>query len=223
MPIEQPRTLRIVAETGGTPGVYELALDPGSSSLRTAIRVAGLAEAAGFDLLFVPDLLRFGARGAIGAREPLLYVAALSQVTQHIGLKAVAYALDIRARLAKFGRAPDSVRILPGASVVLGDTPEDARERAEWVRRERMNGPRALAFFEQYWGTDLSGYDPEGPLPDIEPSTAELDPSRGTVSIERRTGKLELIAKWRDMAEEGHLSMRQLAQQVAPSHTALPC
>ncbi len=134
--------------------------------------------------------------------------------------KAVAYALDMRARLAKFGRSPDSVRILPGASVVLGDTPEDARERAEWMRRERMNGPRALAFFEQYWGIDLSGYDPDGPLPDIEPSADELDPSRGTISIERRTGKLALIAKWRDLAAERGLSMRQLAEEVAPAHTA---
>ena len=88
MPAERPRTLRIVTGAGGTPGVYELALDPARSTLDSAIRVAGLAEAAGFDFLFVPDLLRFGAQGAIGAQEPLLYVAALSQVTRHIGLIA---------------------------------------------------------------------------------------------------------------------------------------
>jgi alkanesulfonate monooxygenase SsuD/methylene tetrahydromethanopterin reductase-like flavin-dependent oxidoreductase (luciferase family) len=43
------------------------------------------------------------------------------------------------------------VRILPGAAVILGDTPEEAMERA--------------------------------------------DPSRGTIPIERRTGKLALIAQ----------------------------
>ncbi|GAA2056596.1 LLM class flavin-dependent oxidoreductase [Catenulispora yoronensis] len=72
----------------GKPGVYELALDPGRSTLDSAVRVAGLAEAAGFDALFVPDLLRFGAQGTIGAQEPLLTVAALSQVTRDIGLIA---------------------------------------------------------------------------------------------------------------------------------------
>ena len=85
---QRHRTLRTVTGAGGRPGVYELALDPERSTLDTAIRVAGLAEAAGFDALFVPDLLRFGAQGAIGAQEPLLYVAALSQVTRDIGLIA---------------------------------------------------------------------------------------------------------------------------------------
>ena len=88
MTAKRPRTLRTVTGTGGHPGVYELALDPSRSTLDTAVRVAALAEAAGFDALFVPDLLRFGAQGAIGAQEPLLYVAALSQVTRHIGLIA---------------------------------------------------------------------------------------------------------------------------------------
>jgi FMN-dependent oxidoreductase (nitrilotriacetate monooxygenase family) len=134
--------------------------------------------------------------------------------------KAVAYATDVRARLSRYGRSIDSLRILPGASVVLGDTPQEAKERAEWVRRERITGPRALAFFEQYWGTDLSAYDPDGPLPDIEPTEGELDPSRGTISIDRRTGKLELIRQWRDLAEERGLSIRQLALEVSPGHSS---
>ena len=84
----QPRTLKTVTGVGGGPGVYDLAVDPERSTLDTAIRVAALAEDAGFDALFVPDLLRFGGQGAIGAQEPLLFVAALSQVTKHIGLIA---------------------------------------------------------------------------------------------------------------------------------------
>lgn len=132
--------------------------------------------------------------------------------------KAVAYKLDLSSRLARQGRSPDSLRILPGASVVLGDTPAEAKERAAWVRRERVTGPRAIAFFEQYWGADLSGYDPDGPLPEIEPSEDELDPSRGTISIERRSGKAALIQKWRDLAAERNLSIRQLALEVSPGH-----
>ena len=84
----RPRTLKTVTGAGGGPGVYDLALDPDRSTLDTAIRVAALAEEAGFDALFVPDLLRFGGQGAIGAQEPLLFVAALSQVTKRIGLIA---------------------------------------------------------------------------------------------------------------------------------------
>jgi FMN-dependent oxidoreductase (nitrilotriacetate monooxygenase family) len=132
---------------------------------------------------------------------------------------ALAYARDIRARLARYGRSPQSVRILPGASVVLGDTPAEAQERARWVRREQISAPRAIAFLEQYWGTDLSGYDPDGPLPGIEPSQDELDPSRGTIPLERRTGKLALIQQWRDLAEQRNLSIRELVLEVSPAHS----
>jgi len=134
--------------------------------------------------------------------------------------KAVAYARDLRARLARNGRSADSLRILPGASVVLGATPQEAADKARWVREEQMSPARALAFFEQYWGTDLSGYDPDGPLPDIEPVDGELDPSRGTIPIELRTGKLARIAEWRERSEREGLSIVALAREVAPGHPA---
>ena len=133
--------------------------------------------------------------------------------------KAVVYAADLRARLARYGRTPDSLRILPGASLVLGDTAAEAEEKARWVRGEQVSGPRAIAFLEQYWGTDLSGYDPDGPLPDIEPSEDELDPSRGTLMIDHRSGKLERIRKWRELSEEQGLSIRQLVLEVSPAHS----
>ncbi|MEV4510810.1 LLM class flavin-dependent oxidoreductase [Dactylosporangium sp. NPDC049525] len=132
--------------------------------------------------------------------------------------KAVAYAADLRARLARHGRSADSLRILPGASVVLGDTLDEARERARWITREQTTGPRAIAFLEQYWGKDLSGYDPDGPLPDIDPADGELDPSRGTIPIELRTGKLERIAGWRALAFDRGLSIRDLVIEVTPRH-----
>jgi alkanesulfonate monooxygenase SsuD/methylene tetrahydromethanopterin reductase-like flavin-dependent oxidoreductase (luciferase family) len=134
--------------------------------------------------------------------------------------EALTYAQDLRTRLARHGRSPDSVRILPGASVVVGDTPAEAEEKARWVRGEQVNGPRALAYLEQYWGTDLSAYDPDGPLPDIEPTEDELDPSRGTIAIERRSGKLELIQSWRDLAAERGLSIRQLVLEVSGGHAS---
>jgi alkanesulfonate monooxygenase SsuD/methylene tetrahydromethanopterin reductase-like flavin-dependent oxidoreductase (luciferase family) len=130
--------------------------------------------------------------------------------------KAVAYAEDLRARLARHGRPADAVRILPGATVVLGDTPADAAERAEDIRRRQITPQRALAFLEQYWGQDLSAYDPHGPLPDIEPAEGELDPSRGTISIEDRTGKLDRVRRWRELAEAKNLSIHQLVLEVQP-------
>ena len=50
------------------------------------------------------------------------------------------------------------------------------------------------------------------------PSADELDPSRGTIAIERRTGKLELIQSWRGLAAERGLSIRQLVLEVSGGH-----
>ncbi|MFC5744311.1 NtaA/DmoA family FMN-dependent monooxygenase [Actinomadura rugatobispora] len=133
--------------------------------------------------------------------------------------KAAAYAADLRERLVRHGRPVDAVRILPGAGVILGDTPGEAEEKARWVRDEQMSPVRAIAFFEQYWGTDLSGYDPHGPLPGIDPVEGELDPSRGTIPIELRTGKFRTIARWRELSEERGLSLLELAREVAPRHS----
>lgn len=63
-------------------------MDPARSTLDTAITVAKIAEDHKFDALFAADLLSFGAQGAIGAQEPLIYLSALSAVTSHVGLIA---------------------------------------------------------------------------------------------------------------------------------------
>jgi alkanesulfonate monooxygenase SsuD/methylene tetrahydromethanopterin reductase-like flavin-dependent oxidoreductase (luciferase family) len=179
------------------------------------------------------DLVRLRAHGTVRAR-PVLFQAGDSPggrdlAARHADVvfsantdydKAVAYAKDLRARLATYGRSADAVRILPGASVILGDTPADAEEKARWIRREQTTGPRAIAFLEQFWGKDLSGYDPDGPLPDLDPVDGELDPSRGTLPIEWRTGKLARIAAWRELAAERGLSIRDLVTEVQPRHRA---
>ncbi|WP_238015849.1 LLM class flavin-dependent oxidoreductase [Dactylosporangium sp. AC04546] len=180
------------------------------------------------------DVISLRARGTVPGTRPVIFQAGDSPggrdlAARHADVvfsantdydKAVEYAADLRRRLASYGRPPDAVRILPGASVVLGDTPAEASEKARWIRREQTTGPRAIAFLEQYWGKDLAGYDPDGPLPDVEPAEGELDPSRGTIPIELRTGKLERVRQWREQAAANGWSIRDLVIEVTPNHTA---
>nr|WP_234974517.1 NtaA/DmoA family FMN-dependent monooxygenase [Williamsia sterculiae] len=77
-----------ITGAGGRPGTYDLAIDPTRSTLDTALTVARRAEAARIDALFTADLLTFGAQGEIGSQEPMIFVAALSQMTEHVGLVA---------------------------------------------------------------------------------------------------------------------------------------
>ncbi|WP_280407275.1 NtaA/DmoA family FMN-dependent monooxygenase [Nocardia brasiliensis] len=80
--------MKIVTGVSGSPDVYDAAVNPAQSTVASAIEIAKLAEANRFDALFAADLLSFGAQGAIGAQEPLIFLAALSAVTSHVGLIA---------------------------------------------------------------------------------------------------------------------------------------
>ncbi|MEU6376160.1 NtaA/DmoA family FMN-dependent monooxygenase [Streptomyces sp. NPDC046909] len=82
-----------------------------------------------------------------------------------------AFYADVKGRLAKYGRTPEDLKIMPGVSVVLGDTAAEAQEKAAEIRRQQTSPQTAILTLEQIWGVDLSGYDPDGPLPEIDPVT----------------------------------------------------
>ncbi|MBP8538030.1 NtaA/DmoA family FMN-dependent monooxygenase [Streptomyces sp. MK37H] len=116
-----------------------------------------------------------------------------------------AFYADVKRRLARYGRAPGELKIMPGVTLVLGDTPADAREKAAEIRRQQVSPQTAILTLEQIWGVDLSGYDPDGPLPDIDP-----DPESQLVQGRVRHGDpLAVAAKWRALSEEKGLSIRQ--------------
>ncbi|NKY88580.1 NtaA/DmoA family FMN-dependent monooxygenase [Nocardia veterana] len=85
---QRRRPLKIVTGVSGSPKIYDAAIDPRRSTLDEALAVAKLAEEHHFDALFAADLLSFGAQGAIGAQEPLIFLSALASVTRHVGLIA---------------------------------------------------------------------------------------------------------------------------------------
>ncbi len=77
----------------------------------------------------------------------------------------------MKGRLAAHGREEDSLKILPAATFVLGDTADEARERSREIALAQVRPQTAITYLEQIWNRDLSGYDPDGPLPDVEPDT----------------------------------------------------
>ncbi|MGN6409101.1 MAG: NtaA/DmoA family FMN-dependent monooxygenase [Curtobacterium sp.] len=139
---------------------------------------------------------------------------------------AKSYYDDITARLERFGRSKDELHILPASTFVLGDTAQDAAERAQAIQRAQVSPATAIAFLEQVWNRDLSGYDVDGPLPEVEP---DLDGAAITRGRARHTRDVPaLVRSWRDRAEAEHLSIRELVIAVStrggfvgtPSHIA---
>jgi alkanesulfonate monooxygenase len=104
---------------------------------------------------------------------------------------------DIKGRMARLGRDPDHLKILPGAFVVVGDSLDEAQEK-----RARLDSlvhyDSAIASLSIALGTDASRFDPDAPLPEIPESNAS------------RSGRERAIA----LAKREGLTVRQLAQRL---------
>jgi alkanesulfonate monooxygenase SsuD/methylene tetrahydromethanopterin reductase-like flavin-dependent oxidoreductase (luciferase family) len=119
-----------------------------------------------------------------------------------------AFYQDLKGRMPRYGRRPEEITILPATTFALGDTEAEARENAERVRREQVSPQTAIAFLEQVWGRDLSAYDPDGPLPDVEPDPGATI-TRGRVRHEK--DPVAVATAWRELAAaKGGLSIREL-------------
>ncbi len=125
-----------------------------------------------------------------------------------------AFYADVKRRLAKYGRSPSELLILPAATFVLADTDAEAAEVAAEVRRQQVSGATAIAFLEQLWNRDLSGYDPDGPLPEIDPDPGEHTIARGRASVRMHRDPVATAREWRARAEAGNLSIRELIIEV---------
>ncbi|GAB2926089.1 NtaA/DmoA family FMN-dependent monooxygenase [Nonomuraea fastidiosa] len=125
------------------------------------------------------------------------------------------FSADVKGRMAKYGREPHQLKIMPGVTYALGDTEEEAAENAAAIRRQQVSPQTAIAFLEQVWGRDMSACDPEGPLPDVEPDLSE-GVSRGRVPIKDRAA---VAAKWRALAAEKKLTIRELVIEVTGRQT----
>ena len=125
--------------------------------------------------------------------------------------------VDAKARLAKYGRSRDELKILPAVSFELGDTPEEAAEKAHAVRRQQVSPQTAILLLEQLWNRDLSAYDAEGPLPEIDPDVSSTSIIQGRAPMFR--DPLKTAAQWREIAEAKGLSIRELIIEVTGRQT----
>lgn len=125
--------------------------------------------------------------------------------------------VDCKRRLAAYDRAPESLKILPAVSYVLGDNAADAAEKAHVIRRQQVSPQTAIQMLELLWNRDLSAYDAEGPLPDVDPDVEDTAFLQGRVRM--YPDPLGTAKKWREIAEAKKLSIRELIIQMTGGQT----
>jgi alkanesulfonate monooxygenase len=113
---------------------------------------------------------------------------------------ARAYYSDVKERVARHGREPDQVKIMPGCGVMVGRTDEEAEEKFDRLQKliHPQVGVRQLSNYVNY---DLSKFPVDGPLPPIP--TNEISNSRVDLLVE--------------MAKRDNLTIRQLYEAISGS------
>jgi FMN-dependent oxidoreductase (nitrilotriacetate monooxygenase family) len=104
---------------------------------------------------------------------------------------------DVKGRMARLGRNPEHLKILPACFVVVGETESEAREKRALLD-SLVHSDSAIASLSIALGHDVSRFNLDGPLPDI-PESNQSKTARQRV--------LELAAREK-------LSVRQLAQRL---------
>lgn len=104
---------------------------------------------------------------------------------------------DVKGRMARIGRDPDHLKILPGAFVVVGDTVEEAR-RIRAHLDSLVHEQSAIASLSVALGVDASRFNLDGFLPPIPPTNAS------------RSTQERVLA----LADREQLTVRQLAQRL---------
>lgn len=79
--------------------------------------------------------------------------------------EAQAFYTDVKGRMAKYGRRPEQLLVLPGISPVIGRTEEEAR--AKWAELQALIHPSVgLNVLQPFWPhDDLSRWDLDAPPP----------------------------------------------------------
>jgi alkanesulfonate monooxygenase len=121
---------------------------------------------------------------------------------QHTLEGAQAFYRDLKGRMAKYGRSPEHLKVMPGLNPIVGRTEREAEEKHQYLQSlihpdvglELLSN--ALADF------DLRPYDIDGPLPE---AAFSVKPKGSTTSFGN-------VLRW---AREEKLTIRQLYQRFA--------
>ena len=110
---------------------------------------------------------------------------------------------DVKSRMKALGRAPEHLKVLPGALVIVGDTVDEARKKKALLD-SLVHPDSGLASLSIALGCDASDFDLDGPLPEIPESNASKSGRERFVTLARRD----------------NLTVRELAQ-IAGSYGGL--
>ncbi len=121
---------------------------------------------------------------------------------QHVITEARAFYADLKGRMAKFGRSPEHLKVMPGLNPIVGRTLAEAQEKHAHLQ-SLIHPDVGIEVLSYSLGKfDLRGYDVDGPLPD---AVEQHGTNAGQTAFKQIIG-------W---ARNEKLTIRQLYQRFA--------
>jgi len=125
-----------------------------------------------------------------------------------------AYYDDLKARMARHGRDPESLLVMPGISPVIAASRAEAEERVA-AMQQMIDPAVGLFLLSNLMGHDLSGLDPDGPLPEM-PATSGAQGRQAVLAAQARREGLSIRQLYqRAIAARGHWQPVGTAESVA--------
>ncbi len=122
---------------------------------------------------------------------------------QHTLEGAQAFYRDLKRRMAKYGRAPEHLKVLPGLNAIVGRTAAEARDKHRFLQSLIQPAVGLELLSNSLGGIDLSCYDLDGPLPEA---------AFGLTAKGSSTTAFNNVLGW---ARDEKLTIRQLYQRFA--------
>src|SRR5438552_2147250 len=105
-------------------------------------------------------------------------------VVQELASAKTAYR-DLKTRMAKYGRTPDQIAVLPGVMPIIGSTESEARDKLSLLQ-SWLTPTNALTLVASRIGYDVTGHPLDAPVPAPPPGTSSQTFSRVLYEHARR-------------------------------------
>ncbi len=122
---------------------------------------------------------------------------------------------SLKGRLSRFDRSPDSVKVLPGISPVIGRTEQEAQEKYEELHA-LIDPAIGLGLISGFLGGfDFSPYPLDGPVPELPKTEGWQSRQDLFISLARRENLTVRQLYQRIASARGHLTVVGTAESIA--------
>jgi FMN-dependent oxidoreductase (nitrilotriacetate monooxygenase family) len=128
--------------------------------------------------------------------------------------RAQAFYAGLKGKLAKYGRLPNELLILPGVFPIIGNTQQEAQDKLDQLQ-ELIHPAVGIDVLSRKLGFDISGYPLDEPLPELPESNGDKSRNRLLVDIARQEGLTIRELYMRVAGSRGHQTIVGTPEQIA--------